>query len=220
MVLATRDPSVHIYTPADTARVAATVTYAVRKLGRCSLVIASKHPMPAHPLDTVEDELRDGYAVWPHIADAMHPDLILLSAGDIPTRELTNAAAAVNAACPRARLRYVHVHDLACLGAPSIRPGAIPDAAFMELLPPGVLVLAVVPCHAASVHALLAERGAADRVTVRGWRNPNRPLSPPGLLQHAGLDATSLATTALRLLDLHPANSSKGAADAFSIDHR
>ncbi|MGH4022430.1 MAG: hypothetical protein ACRDT0_24970 [Pseudonocardiaceae bacterium] len=206
MALARRDPSIHVYTPADTARAAAAVTYAVRKLGRCSLVISSKHPMPAHPLDTIESELRDGYAIWPHIADDDQPDLVLLSAGDIPARQLTSAAAAVKATRPGTPLRYMHVHDLACLGDPSIRPGAIPDAALAALMPPNVPVLAAVPCQPAPVQALLAERGAADRVTVRGWRDPDRPLPPDRLLERAELDIVSLTTTAFRLLDQRPSH--------------
>lgn len=100
-------------------------------------------------------------------------------------------------------MRYVHVHDLTCLGDPGTWPVAIPDSVFATLLPPDVPVLAVVPCHPAPVQALLAERGAADRVTVRGWRNPDRPLSPQRLLQHAGLGTGSLTATAQRLLDQH-----------------
>ncbi|MDA8369066.1 MAG: phosphoketolase [Nocardiopsaceae bacterium] len=219
MALATRDPSVHVYTPADTARTAAAVTFAVRKLGRCSLVVSSKHPMPAHPLDTIESELRDGYAIWPHIADDDQPDLILLSAGDLPARQLTSAAAAVKTARPETSLRYIHVHDLVCLGAPSIRPDAISDATFTALMPPDVPVLAAVPCHATAVHALFGERGMANRLTVRGWRTPSRPLPPDRLLEHAELDITSLTTTALSLLDQRPPRDRRRATGDHSTTH-
>jgi xylulose-5-phosphate/fructose-6-phosphate phosphoketolase len=200
VLIAAQDPSVHVYTPADAARAAAAVATAVRKLGRCNLIITSKHPMPDYPLDTVESELRDGYAVWPHLSDDGRPDLVLVSAGDIPARELTSAVYAVRRVRPSAALRYVHVHDLTCLGGPAVRPAAIPDETFGELFPSDVPVLAAVPCHTAPVHAVLAERGAADRFTVRGWRNPDRPLPPPKLLEHTGLDTAGLTATALRLL--------------------
>jgi xylulose-5-phosphate/fructose-6-phosphate phosphoketolase len=201
IALAAGDPTVRVYTPADPARVAATLTFAVRKLGRCSLIIASKHSMPTHLLDTVTAELRDGYAVWPHVADHASPDLILMSAGDIATRELTTAARMITTARPTARLRYIHVHDLTCLGAPDRHDSAIQESDFADLLPAGVPVLAALPCHATTVHGLIAERGAADRVTLRGWRAPARPMTPAQLLRHAGLDAHSLVQTALRLLD-------------------
>lgn len=200
IALAAGDPSVRVYTPADAARAAAAVTLAVRKLGQCSLIIASKHPMPAHPLDTLAGELRDGYATWPHIADDPSPELILLSAGDIPARELTTATEMIRTARPSTRLRYIHLHDLTCLGAPGRHHAAIPEPVFADLLPTGVPVLAALPCHPTTVHGLLAERGAADRITIRGWRPPHRPLPPQEMLRFAGLDAQSLTDTALGLL--------------------
>lgn len=200
-VLSCGDPTVRVYTPADAARAAATLTFAVRKLGRCNIVVASKHAMPRHPLDTVTTELRDGYAIWRHVADHAEPELVLMSAGDIPARELIAATGILTAARPDARLRYIHVNDLTCLGAPDRHDSAIPDTDLADLLPARVPILAAVPCHTTAVHGLLAERGIADRVTLRGWRPPDRPMSPDELLRYARLDARSLADTAAQMLD-------------------
>ncbi|MBF6215872.1 phosphoketolase [Nocardia puris] len=195
------DPSVHIYLPADAARTAAALTFAVRKLGRASLVIASKHPMPAHPHTTIDAELRDGYAVWPHIAADPDPEMVLVSIGDIAARELTRAATAITATRPAARLRYLHIHDLTSLGAPGHRDAAISAADFERLFPPGAAILIATTCHPAAVHALLGERGAPRTVIVRGWANPPRPMSHDELLDHTGIAATSLHEAALALLD-------------------
>ncbi|WP_330230321.1 hypothetical protein OHA40_30800 [Nocardia sp. NBC_00508] len=82
----------------------------MRKLGRSSLVIASKHPMPEHPLDTLDAELRDGYAVWSHITDDEHPQLVLISAGDIAAHELSTAATATATAIAAARPNPLPAH--------------------------------------------------------------------------------------------------------------
>jgi len=141
IVLATGDPSVHVYTPADAARTAAAVTFTARQIGQCNLIVSSKHPTPAFPLDTVESELRDGYSVWSDFSDPGPPELVVVSAGDIAARELTQAARALRTPPGRTRIRYLHVHDLTCLGSPATRPAGIPDAAFAELIPPGVPAL-------------------------------------------------------------------------------
>lgn len=201
IAIAAADPSVHIYLPADAARTAAALTFAVRKLGRASLVIASKHPMPTHPHTTVEAELRDGYAVWTHIADEPDPEIVLVSIGDIAAHELTRAAAAVTATQPAARLRYLHIHNLTSLGAPGHRDAAIPAADFERLFPPGIGILIATTCHPAAVHALLGERGASRTVIVRGWINPSRPMTHDELLHHTGIAAASLHDAALALLD-------------------
>ncbi|MBF6371308.1 phosphoketolase, partial [Nocardia puris] len=95
--------------------------------------VASKHPMPAHPHTTIDAELRDGYAVWPHIADDLDPEMVLVSIGDIAARELTRAATTITATRTATRLRYLHIHDLTSLGAPGRRDAAISAADFERL---------------------------------------------------------------------------------------
>ncbi|MGV9839135.1 phosphoketolase family protein [Nocardia niigatensis] len=204
ILAAVGDPAVHIHTPADHARTAAALTYAVRKLGRCSVILASKHPMPSHPLDSVEHELQHGWAIWPQCGDADDPELILVSAGDIAAREATAAARALTQRERPIRLRYINIHDLTCLGDPEQRPTAIPADTFTALFPAHVPVLAAVTCHPAPVHTLLGERAPGqrpDRLTVVGWRPPPRPLTHDALLRHAGMAADSLTATALALLN-------------------
>lgn len=200
-VLATGDPAVHVYTPADPARAAAALTFAVRKLGRCSLVVASKHPVTDHPLDTLAAEVADGYAVWPHLSDSEHPDLVLLSAGDIAATELTATVVRLRAAHPDRHLRYVHVQDLTCLGDPRIWPLGMSGPTFDDVFPPGTPMLAVATCHAAALHALLHARAQPRRVVVRGWLPVTAALGPAQLRRHAGIDSESLLDAALELLE-------------------
>lgn len=201
-LLATADPAVHVYTPADPARAAAALTFAVRTLGQCSLVVASKHPVTDHPLDTLAAELTDGYAVWPHLSDTESPELLLLSAGDIAATELAETTARLRATRPAVRLRYVHVHDLTCLGNPDTWPLGMAGATFDDVFSPTAPILAVATCHAAALHALLHARRQPRRVVVRGWLPVSTPLDPARLRRHAGIDAASLHDAALELLDV------------------
>ncbi|MFD6398991.1 phosphoketolase [Nocardia sp. NPDC060249] len=195
------DPTVHVYMPADAPRAAAACTFAVRKLGRASLIIASKHPMPEQPRETLDAELADGYAIWPHIADDPHPDLVLVSIGDLAARELCLVAAELLVERPGARVRYVHVHDLSCLGAPGQRDAAIDADTFDLVFPTDTPILVAAICRSAPVHALFGERGASRTITVRGWVDPPYPMNPTELLEHTGVAAASLGRTARKLLD-------------------
>ena len=203
-LLATEDPGVHVYTPADPARTAAALTLAAGTLGRTALVVASKHPVTEHPLGTLPTELTDGYAIWPHLSDNQ-PELVLVSAGDVAATELTATAALLRTTRPGFRLRYVHVHDLTSLGDPSTWPMGIPGPTFDEVFPPAIPALVATTGHAAAIHALLGARGQSRLTVIRGWRPAAEPLDPTRLRQHAGLDAASLHETALDLLksDLH-----------------
>jgi hypothetical protein len=60
-----------------------------------------------------------------------------------------------------------------------------------------VPVLLAVPGYPDVFRNLLWSRaGAADRFTIVGFREPQRPMSPDELLCHSGMDAWSLYRTA------------------------
>ncbi|MGX5186047.1 phosphoketolase family protein [Streptomyces avermitilis] len=193
-LLATGDPSVHVLTPADPARTAAALTFALRKLDRCTLVIAGKYPTPQHPLDTVAEELRHGIARWPHLShpDPGEPDLVLASVGDPPAERLTSLAHRLRARHPHLRLRYVHLHDLTALGEPGSRPLAMPDDAFAAHLGRRAPIILATSGYPADIHALLGRRHPGHRLTVLGYRDPGRPHTQAELLAHCGLDDDSL----------------------------
>jgi xylulose-5-phosphate/fructose-6-phosphate phosphoketolase len=196
-VLATGDPAVRVLTPADPARAAAALTFALRKLGRASIVIAGKHPLTHHPIEPLDDELRHGAAIWPHLSDPGQPDLVLVSAGDLPAHQLTALAARLRRHHPALRLRYVHIHDLTALGDPRIWPRALSDDDLAALLTPTAPILAATTGYPADIHALLGHRHPGHRLTVLGYRDPGRPLGTEQLLAHCGLDLDSLTRHAL-----------------------
>ncbi|KAB7835773.1 phosphoketolase [Streptomyces mobaraensis] len=201
-LLATGDLSVHVLTPADPARTAAALTFALRKLDRCTLVIAGKHPLTHHPHDTIEEEIRHGIAPWPHLSHpgATEPDLVLASAGDLPAHQLTALARRLRAQRPEMRLRYLHIHDLTVLAEPGTRPLALTDEAFTRHFGTRAPILAATAGHPADLHALLGRRHPGPRLTVLGYTDPGRPCTSERLLHHCHLDTTSLWERATALV--------------------
>ncbi|MGC9667693.1 hypothetical protein ACNTMW_14195 [Planosporangium sp. 12N6] len=203
-LLATEDPSVHVQTPADAPRAAASLTFALRKLDRCSVVIASKHPVPEHPLDTLDVELRDGLAVWPHLTDPESPDLVLAAAGDIAAREMTAAARTLRTRLPDVHLRFVAIHDLTALGSPHTWPLGLSAERFTAIFGVTTPVLLAVPFFPEAARALLWPRPAPERFTIVGYVDPGRPMSATCLLRQSGMDSDSLASRAIALLRSAP----------------
>ncbi|MFF1714389.1 phosphoketolase [Streptomyces sp. NPDC058268] len=193
-LLATADPTVHVLTPADPARTAATLTFALRKLDRCTLVIAGKHATVQHPLDTLDAELRHGIATWPHLShpDPDEPDLVLASAGDLPAERLASLARRLRTERPDLVLRYVHVHDLTTLGEEGTRPLALNEAAFTAHFGTRAPIIMATSGYPADVHALLGSRHPGARLTVLGYRDPGRPVSQTRLQERCGLDDNTL----------------------------
>ncbi|MFB7403263.1 phosphoketolase [Streptomyces rubiginosohelvolus] len=193
-LLAGADPTLHVLTPADPARTAAALTFALRKLGRCTIVVAGKHTAVQHPLATVDEELRHGIAIWPHLTHPGlgEPDLILASAGDLPAEALTALARRLRAERPEIRLRYVHVHDLTALAEDGTRPLALSPAAFARHFGTRAPIILATSGHPADIHALLGRRHPGPRLTVLGYRDPGRPVSQEHLRRLCGLDDAGL----------------------------
>nr|WP_029396503.1 phosphoketolase [Streptomyces sp. SID4926] len=202
-LLAGGDPSVHVLTPADPARAAAALTFALRKLDRCTLVIADKHATVQHPLETLDEELRHGMAIWPHLSapGPEEPDLILASAGDLPAEVLTTLARRLRDDRRELRLRYVHIHDLTALAEEDTRSLALGPAAFTHHFGTTAPLVLATSGHPADIHALFGRRHPGPRLTVLGYRDPGRPVSQTHLRQLCGLDDTSLWHLATTLID-------------------
>ncbi|MFI8943254.1 phosphoketolase [Streptomyces syringium] len=204
-LLATGDPTVHLLTPADPARTAAALTFALRKLDRCTVITASKHPLSHHPQDTLDEEIRHGIAPWPHLSHPAggEPDLVLVSAGDLPARQLTSVARRLRTTRPELRLRYLHIHDLTVLAEPGTRPLALTDEAFTRHFGTRAPILAATTGYPADIHTLLGRRHPGHRLTALGYRDPGQPVTSERLLHHCRLDTASLWEQAIALAP-HP----------------
>ncbi|GAA0347121.1 phosphoketolase [Streptomyces blastmyceticus] len=199
-MLETEDGFVHVYTPADTTRAAAVLAVMLASHDRVNFLITDKHPGPSFPPDPFRDELTDGAAVWPHLSHRGQPHLILASAGDIPARELSAAVTLLRRSHPEIKIRYLHVNDLAVLGPTPHWPYALPERTFTRLFGTDTPVLMAAPTHPGTVRALLAARGETSRFHVVGYREPSRPTTPEGLLEHCGLSAAALSAQAALMI--------------------
>ncbi|MFD4926358.1 phosphoketolase [Streptomyces goshikiensis] len=202
-LLAGGDPALHVLTPADPARTGAALTFALRKLDQCTIVVAGKHTKVHHPQETLDEELRHGIAIWPHLTNPGRgePDLILASAGDLPAEALTTLARRLRTERPGLRLRYVHVHDLTALAEDGTRPLALAEDVFVRHFGTRAPILLATSGHPADIHALLGRRHPGPRLTILGYRDPGRPVSQARLRQLCSLDDASLWRLATTLTD-------------------
>lgn len=187
-LLATGDPAVHIFTPADAYRTAVVLNDALQSDGCVNVIIAGKHPTDLHPVDALADERANGLAIWHHLTDAGKPDLVLVCAGDLPAG-IVGAAAERIRSLSSCRVRVVNVHELAGLARPEADQYLDLNAAIL------ILTLG----HPAAIWGLLAGRGHRA-VDVVGWREPQRPMTQRSLAEWAGLDVEGVVRAGTQLL--------------------
>ncbi len=199
--IATADPTVRVLTPADSARTAAALAAAVEEAGTCSLITKGKHLTSTWPTTTLAAELEHGCAIWPHLSDPGSCDLVLAAAGDLAGDQLAFAAQRLRHQRPAARLRFVTIHDLTCLGTPGRWPRGLSDERFTATFGTRAPVLLATVCAREAPALLLTDRPARARFHLRGYRDPGRPMSPAALLRACRMDAHSLTEDAITLLD-------------------
>jgi xylulose-5-phosphate/fructose-6-phosphate phosphoketolase len=188
-----------IYTPADAHRAAVVLERMLVDRDRCNILVASKHPLPAHPLEPLADELQEGATIWPHLTHYGPADLVLASAGDVPAREMSQAADRLRTDHTHLRIRYVHINDLTVLGPPHTWPHALPAGRFTDLFGSSTPVLLATVGFPGSVRGLLAARAPAGRFHIVGYQDLGRPTSAQDLLDGTGLSARALSARALML---------------------
>ncbi|SDX97923.1 xylulose-5-phosphate/fructose-6-phosphate phosphoketolase [Saccharopolyspora shandongensis] len=197
-LLALGVPAVRVLTPADPVRTAAALDEAFDSVGRVNLVVAGKHIRTAHPVDNIEEECERGIAIWPHLSDDGEPDLVIITAGDIPAAVAAEAVDGIRArhGC---RVRVVNLLDLTVLGAPSRWPAGLSAQEMGHYLGTHAPVLVLTLGHSAAVWGLLAGR-LQRPVDVIGWQEPPGPI-PQRLLAHTlGMDRAGVERAAGLLL--------------------
>jgi xylulose-5-phosphate/fructose-6-phosphate phosphoketolase len=200
-MLASGDPAVRVITPADPTRLAVALDDVLGSTGRCNIIVAGKHTVACHPVDTLEQERRRGIAVWPHASDEGEPDLVLVAAGDLPA-EVVCAAAPVIRQRLRLRVRVVAVHDLTVLGHPAVWPAALSDAEVRQCFGTTAPVIIASLGHPAAVWGLIEDR-LRRPVKIIGWTEPSGPAPQRRLAETAGMDVRGLCAAAARLLTAH-----------------
>ncbi|MEU2661477.1 hypothetical protein [Micromonospora sp. NPDC007220] len=182
------DPAVHVFTPADSDRVAVVLNDALRSTGRVNVIVTGKHTTVNYPRETVDEERHRGLAVWHHLSDPGEPDLTLVCAGDLAAAVVTDAATRIrsHSGC---RVRVVNVHDLTALTDPDLHHYIGTHAA----------VLIVTLGHRAAIWGLLGGRLHRD-VDVIGWAEPPFPMPQARLAAHAELDVAGVTSAAAALL--------------------
>ncbi|MGH3905510.1 MAG: hypothetical protein ACRDTE_15190 [Pseudonocardiaceae bacterium] len=188
-LLASGDPAVHVYTPADSARAGVALDDALRSTGLLNVILAGKHTTTAHPLAALDDERKWGFAMWPHLGTAEgETDLSLVCVGDLPAAYAPEVAAALDRRGRRTRV--INIHEMGALASPTLR----------DTLADPAPVLVVTLGHPAAIWGLLAGQ-VRQPTTVIGWLEPPHPMPQRDLAAYAGLTVDGIISAALDLLD-------------------
>ena len=204
-VLAMKGTVARIYLPPDANCLLSVADHCFRSRNYVNLIVIDKQPqLQWLDMDAAVKHCAAGASIWPWASNDQggEPDVVLASAGDIPTLEMVAAAWLLRKHAPSLKVRVVNVVDLMCLFPRIIHPHGLEEAKFLELFTgdqAGRLCLPRLPTgdprdhpradeHGTLPRARLHRGGDDDHALRHGRPQQDEPLSPV----HGGAAAVRL----------------------------
>ncbi|ROP74969.1 phosphoketolase [Curtobacterium sp. PhB115] len=196
---------VRIKLPADANTLLAVAAHALETTDRIEVIVAGKHPEPVFlSLEDAKAHADAGLGVWAWAGTEEtvgRVDVVLASAGDVPTVEAVAAADLIRKHAPDVGVRVLNVVDLLALGDPRKHEHPIPDDEYDELFLPGTPTVFAFHGYPSLVHQLTYRRHGHDDLHVHGFLEQGTTTSPFDMLIRNEMDRFALAHDALTRVD-------------------
>jgi xylulose-5-phosphate/fructose-6-phosphate phosphoketolase len=201
---------VRVYLPPDANCLLSTIDHCLRSRNYVNVVIAGKHPAPQWL--TMEDAVAhctDGIGIW-HWAGSeadQEPDVVMASAGDVPTLEMLAAVSILRQHLPDLKIRVVNVVDLMRLQPKSEHPHGLEDSGFDALFTTNKPVIFAFHAYPWLIHRLTYRRTNHHNLHVRGYKEEGTITTPFDMTVLNDMDRFHLA---MDVIDRVPQTGSQG----------
>lgn len=182
---------IRVYLPPDANTLLSVGDHCLRSRNYVNVVVAGKQPS----LDylAMEDAIvhcTRGLGIWQWASSdgGDEPDVVLASAGDIPTLETLAAAAILRDALPDLKVRVVNVVDLMRLQPDTEHPHGLPDAEFDSIFTTDRPIVFAYHGYPWLIHRLAYRRTNHPNLHVRGYKEEGTTTTPFDMVMLNDLD--------------------------------
>jgi xylulose-5-phosphate/fructose-6-phosphate phosphoketolase len=190
---------VRVYLPPDANTLLSVADHCLASRNYVNLIVIDKQPqLQWLTLDEARAHNARGASVWEWAGTPGDPDVVLASAGDIPTLETVAAAWWLRRKAPSLRIRMVNVVDLFSIASQSEHPHGMDDDRFEELFTSDRDVVFAFHGYANVVHGLVHGRRNAPRFHVRGYAEEGTTTTPFDMVVLNRISRFHLCIEALR----------------------
>jgi xylulose-5-phosphate/fructose-6-phosphate phosphoketolase len=194
---------VRVYLPPDANCLLSVMDHCLRSKHYVNVVIAGKHPSPQWlSIDEARIHCTKGIGIWSWASnDALQePDLVMASAGDVPTLETLAAVSILRKHFPQLRIRVVNVVDLMKLQPESEHPHGLNDTDFDALFTSDKPVIFAFHAYPWLIHRLTYRRKNHSNIHVRGYKEEGTITTPFDMTVLNEMDRFHLVIDALQRL--------------------
>ncbi|MET4582342.1 xylulose-5-phosphate/fructose-6-phosphate phosphoketolase [Conyzicola nivalis] len=192
---------VRVYLPFDANTLLSTYDHCLRSVDYVNVVVAGKQPAPNWL--TMEQAIAHctrglGLFEWAGSEKAGEaPDVVLASAGDVPTLEMLAAVSILREKVPYLKVRVVNVVDLMRLQSAGEHPHGLSDSEYDAIFTTDKPVIFAYHGYPWLIHRLTYRRTGHENLHVRGFKEEGTTTTPFDMVMLNDIDRYKLVIDVL-----------------------
>jgi xylulose-5-phosphate/fructose-6-phosphate phosphoketolase len=182
---------VRVYLPPDANCLLSVTDHCLRSRDYVNVIVAGKQPgLDYMGMEEAIAHCTRGIGVWDWASsdEGSEPDVVLASAGDVPTLETVAATAILRRELPDLKVRVLNVVDLMRLEPDTEHPHGLPDEEFDALFTVGRPVIFAYHGYPWLIHRLTYRRANHVNIHVRGYKEEGTTTTPFDMVMLNDLD--------------------------------
>jgi xylulose-5-phosphate/fructose-6-phosphate phosphoketolase len=182
---------IRVYLPPDANTLLSVADHCLRSRNYVNVIVAGKQPAPNWlSMDQAVLHCTRGIGIWDWASSDRdgEPDVVLASAGDIPTLEALAAVDLLRQHLPELRIRFVNVVDLMRLQDEKEHPHGLSTAEFDALFTTSKPVVFAYHGYPWLIHRLTYRRTNHANIHVRGYKEEGTTTTPFDMVMLNDLD--------------------------------
>jgi xylulose-5-phosphate/fructose-6-phosphate phosphoketolase len=188
---------VRVYLPPDTNTLLSVADHCLRSRQYVNVIVAGKQPALQYlDMQSAIQHCTAGIGIWDWASNDQdgEPDVVVASAGDIPTLEALAAVDLLRQHFADLRIRFVNVVDLMTLQPESEHPHGLPDKDFDSMFTVDKPIIFAFHGYPWLVHRLTYRRHNHDNLHVRGYKEEGTTTTPFDMTVMNDMDRFHLAS--------------------------
>jgi xylulose-5-phosphate/fructose-6-phosphate phosphoketolase len=182
---------IRVYLPPDANTLLSVGNHCLRSRNYVNVIVAGKQPAPNWlSMDQAILHCTRGIGIWDWASNdqGSEPDVVLASAGDIPTLEALAAVDIIRRHLPDLRVRFINVVDLMRLQDEKEHPHGLSHAEFDALFTTSKPIVFAYHGYPWLIHRLTYRRMNHPNLHVRGYKEEGTTTTPFDMVMLNDLD--------------------------------
>ena len=187
---------VRVYLPPDTNTLLSVADHCLRSRHYVNVIVAGKQPaLQFLDMPSAIRHCSTGIGIWDWASndDGVEPDVVMASAGDVPTLEALAAVDLLRQHFADIRIRFINVVDLMTLQPSSEHPHGLTDHEFDSMFTVDKPVIFAYHGYPWLIHRLTYRRNGHANLHVRGYKEEGTTTTPFDIAVMNDIDRYHLA---------------------------